>query len=290
MENLTGNRKHTGKPFCRILSLATVLLLLFSCFPRSISCAENNSRSYLFDLTVNGNHEVTVNPGDIITVTLRLKRTDSKEASLMYAMQDEVNYDESCFRLVENGNLAADDIRTADLGRKDGTRAYYMNFVSVTGGELWETDTMLGMFQLEVIGKYGRTAIESRNYLVSTRDGTDSYRSAANDLSVIIKGDMTVRFVTDGGTPIRDLTVKYGDPIPRPADPEKKGYTFFGWYKDAECTKLWDFETDTVEEDTTLYAKWTEKPLPVAVWIIPVFLLIAIILILLFVLRRKKEK
>ena len=71
---------------------------------------------------------------------------------------------------------------------------------------------------------------------------------------------MTVRFVTDGGTELADIIVKFGDLIERPADPEKKGYTFFGWYKDAECTKLWDFETETLEEDTTLYAKWTENP------------------------------
>lgn len=32
------------------------------------------------------------------------------------------------------------------------------------------------------------------------------------------------------------------------------GHIFTGWYKDKECTKKWDFESDTVSGDTTLYA------------------------------------
>ena len=29
------------------------------------------------------------------------------------------------------------------------------------------------------------------------------------------------------------------------------------WYKEAECTNVWDFENETVSQDITLYAKWT---------------------------------
>lgn len=37
--------------------------------------------------------------------------------------------------------------------------------------------------------------------------------------------------------------------------PERKGYRFVGWYKDAKRTQRWDFENDTIQADTTLYAK-----------------------------------
>ena len=37
------------------------------------------------------------------------------------------------------------------------------------------------------------------------------------------------------------------------------GYVFDGWYKEAVCTNQWNFETDTVTSDITLYAKWTAK-------------------------------
>ena len=47
-----------------------------------------------------------------------------------------------------------------------------------------------------------------------------------------------------------------GSTLEKPEDPEAEGYCFLGWYKDEELTELWDFETDTVESDLTLYAGW----------------------------------
>lgn len=38
--------------------------------------------------------------------------------------------------------------------------------------------------------------------------------------------------------------------------PRVSGYRFDGWYKESACVKPWDFETDIVQEDLTLYAKW----------------------------------
>jgi len=40
----------------------------------------------------------------------------------------------------------------------------------------------------------------------------------------------------------------------------KNDYEFVGWYTDNECTKEWNFQTDTITvEKLTLYAKWTPK-------------------------------
>ena len=36
-----------------------------------------------------------------------------------------------------------------------------------------------------------------------------------------------------------------------PQNPVREGYTFGGWYKDAECTDKWIFETDTLPERLT---------------------------------------
>jgi uncharacterized repeat protein (TIGR02543 family) len=66
-------------------------------------------------------------------------------------------------------------------------------------------------------------------------------------------------------------TVKY-----IPPEPTREGYTFGGWYKEAECINAWDFEVDktgpqidvvidstiedyNLEDITFLYAKWNEK-------------------------------
>ncbi|MBR1814491.1 MAG: InlB B-repeat-containing protein [Lachnospiraceae bacterium] len=52
--------------------------------------------------------------------------------------------------------------------------------------------------------------------------------------------------------------VKSGDAAVRPStDPERTGYTFDGWYADAEGTTAYTFE-EAVEADTTVYAKWVK--------------------------------
>lgn len=60
----------------------------------------------------------------------------------------------------------------------------------------------------------------------------------------------------------------YGGLVIKPDDPEKEGYKFAGWYKEKEYITEWDFETDTVNSDITLYAKWI-KALKPAVELIP---------------------
>ncbi|MBR4461896.1 MAG: InlB B-repeat-containing protein, partial [Erysipelotrichaceae bacterium] len=55
--------------------------------------------------------------------------------------------------------------------------------------------------------------------------------------------------------------VAEGDKAIRPDDPvtEETDFTFAGWYKNAVCTEAWDFDTDTVTQDTVIYAKWTHE-------------------------------
>ena len=43
-----------------------------------------------------------------------------------------------------------------------------------------------------------------------------------------------------------------------PTSPIEEGWTFGGWYKEPECINIWNFATDKVYEDITLYAKWTQ--------------------------------
>ena len=59
-----------------------------------------------------------------------------------------------------------------------------------------------------------------------------------------------------GVAPAEQVGIKVGDTIERPEDPSEAGYRFDGWYRDAACTKIWDFGEDIVQADMTLYAKW----------------------------------
>lgn len=67
----------------------------------------------------------------------------------------------------------------------------------------------------------------------------------------------TVTFDTDGGSAVENLTdLAYGSTITEPTAPIKDGYEFVGWFSDGALKNQWDFATDTVTANTTLYAKW----------------------------------
>ena len=72
--------------------------------------------------------------------------------------------------------------------------------------------------------------------------------------------DVKVTFNANGhGTAPTAKTVLKGEKVSAPTEPTAIGYTFGGWYKESGCTNAWNFTTDVVNEDITLYAKWTEK-------------------------------
>ena len=84
-----------------------------------------------------------------------------------------------------------------------------------------------------------------------------------------VTGDMTlyvqwlndpvrIAFDAQGGSLVREVVGEKGSKLTKPADPSKDGYAFSGWYKNSELTSPWNFDTDTLNSDTTLYAKWTE--------------------------------
>ena len=65
-----------------------------------------------------------------------------------------------------------------------------------------------------------------------------------------------VTFDSCGGTSIPAQEVAYGALITAPNNPGKASYSFSGWYKEAGYSTEWNFSTDTVTTDITLYAKW----------------------------------
>lgn len=67
----------------------------------------------------------------------------------------------------------------------------------------------------------------------------------------------TVSFVTNGGSSIKPVEVFDGHKITLPSEPKKNGYTFEGWYTDAELTTPFDPNTK-INKDMNLYAKWEE--------------------------------
>lgn len=89
--------------------------------------------------------------------------------------------------------------------------------------------------------------------------------NAPNVLELVAKWEKskyTVKFVSDHGS-FKDQTIEHGKPIDtdKLTIPTVEGYTFDGWYADADHTVEFDF-TQPITSDTKVYAKW-EKNAPV---------------------------
>lgn len=83
----------------------------------------------------------------------------------------------------------------------------------------------------------------------------------------ILENSVVVIFDLQGhGEKIDAIVVNSGEKVQKPNDPVAEGYTFDGWYKEPECQTAWNFDTDTVTSDMTLYAKWTKNEEPEITW------------------------
>lgn len=68
--------------------------------------------------------------------------------------------------------------------------------------------------------------------------------------------DYQVVFDSQGGSACASVMTKYESTINPPTQPARSNYTFGGWFRDTSFTNPWNFTTDKVQGDTTLYAKW----------------------------------
>ena len=93
-----------------------------------------------------------------------------------------------------------------------------------------------------------------------------SYAGNIEEFNFTVQGipKYTVKFDLNGhgATAIPDATVNLNSHLTNPAVPTDPAYDFGGWYKETACINVWDFTSDVVKEDITLYAKWTAKAVP----------------------------
>ena len=73
-----------------------------------------------------------------------------------------------------------------------------------------------------------------------------------------IKEEYAVYFLAGEGIGVPSQTVEEGSLVTKPEDPYMEGFLFDGWYKDAEFTEAWNFDTDTVTKNTIIYGKWVD--------------------------------
>ena len=157
----------------------------------------------------------------------------------------------------ENHNLYAQ--WTADNTTAYKTEHYKQNLSDILYAH-FETENLSGVTDTTATAVYktytGFTKDESNANTV--KSGTITGNGSLTLKLYYTRKTYTVSFQTNSTATISNLTGQlYGATITKPNDPAKQGYTFSGWYKEAALTTPWTFASDTVQDTTTLYAKWT---------------------------------
>ena len=126
-------------------------------------------------------------------------------------------------------------------GCKNLSKVYYFgNAPSINESAFSNTSSNITFYY-----KSGATGFNNIGYKAAIFDPNDTHR--------------TVTFKPNGGSggDVKITTLK-GLTTAMPAEPTKTGYTFKGWYTNKECSGTqWDFSTNVVQNNTTLYAKWS---------------------------------
>ncbi|MDF2885219.1 MAG: hypothetical protein K0R54_5791, partial [Clostridiaceae bacterium] len=156
----------------------------------------------------------------------------------------------------------------------DGEKVYYAGFAF----DRHIPARILGSFGDEdiIFAKYGSAFTKTSLYDSETYSLIMYFRSDFNLIEIsdnnvsffyheadnsIVRVDPTkmsqVLFDSQGGSDVDDIIADKNTLIQAPASPTRPGYIFEGWYKEAECVNKWDFTTEKVTSNITLYAKWT---------------------------------
>jgi uncharacterized repeat protein (TIGR02543 family) len=124
---------------------------------------------------------------------------------------------------------------------------------TVTGGGAGTSISEVGLLTVAA----GETAVTLTVKATSTAAGyTDKFGTATVTVTQPAP-TYTVTFNSNGGSAVSPIqNVAHGSKITAPNPPTKANYTFDGWYKDNELAYDWNFTTDVVTSDITLYAEW----------------------------------
>jgi uncharacterized repeat protein (TIGR02543 family) len=146
------------------------------------------------------------------------------------------------------------DVKQIMLLQKNGTQTIGPDAVNILEYHS-ESRVYTGSIKAEYAGNWTIQA-----YLVDA----EGHESNAITKTIVVNErppDPTyaVAFDSNGGSEIQTVAgLLSGAKITKPDDPAKPGFAFEGWHKDAQYTKLWDFENDVITDNITLYAKWQD--------------------------------
>jgi uncharacterized repeat protein (TIGR02543 family) len=83
-------------------------------------------------------------------------------------------------------------------------------------------------------------------------------RASTRNYEVTVTKAYRVAFDSNGAGAMASQSVAAGSLATMPTAPTRTGYYFEGWYSDAALSDAWDFASDAVSSDLSLFAKWTQ--------------------------------
>ena len=139
--------------------------------------------------------------------------------------------------------------KTLSQSKLTGGKVLGLNNSELSGVWTWRDGTE----KMSKLGKFAKTVVftpEDKNYTeIETDIEVTVYDSS-------IAGGSNDNCTVSFDTGLVQTVAKNGFAA-KPADPQKEGYTFNGWYTDQKYTKKFNFNTP-ISDDLTLYAKWTK--------------------------------
>ena len=163
-----------------------------------------------------------------------------------------------CVITASNGDQLASNVVSLNLDLGDTVTYAVEYFLQNPDGNGY---TLTSRRVVEGISGASVTAPDASyaGFTENTGKGTVS-GTVAGDSSLVLsryfdRNTYTITFCMNGGGALPDLRALYGASVQAPAAPSRYGYTFDGWYVDANLTKAYVFDTMPLG-GTTVYAKW----------------------------------
>ncbi|MGN0276013.1 MAG: InlB B-repeat-containing protein, partial [Hominisplanchenecus sp.] len=141
-------------------------------------------------------------------------------------------------------------------GKTDGTLAGVSTAMeySVDGGNIWTSISEGDITDGRITG------LKPGVIRICEKATTSAPHGEVKTVTIAEGRALTVAFETNGGSSIASITGKsWEDTVDKPENPVKEGYAFEGWYQESTFETIWNFASDRLTGDVTLYAKWTLK-------------------------------
>ena len=161
------------------------IVALCLCLGMIMTVCAADALQLTYQLTADGKSEIYVKPGETITVTFRVKRTDSDEGYKLYALDNDVEYDRSFFEPVGCVSVFADGCNSDFDQRLRNDQTIVR--VSAMACE-FEVEETVCTFQLKVVGTSGSSTLVCSEELAVDTGGADAEIRCEN-LTVVIGDD-----------------------------------------------------------------------------------------------------